>query len=435
MLSRENICQYLLKLINLGVIEGMSSLNAIRQKYVNVVNYLLLISIVGMTILDMYRGETLKVSLGVISLIIYSVSVYFSYKEKMETSIIITCTFLNFILFSCCYSQFIEPVEIMPQIIFSIMGTLFLIPNNRIRIFYITICSVILTMIVLKYNYNLPKTIPTLVQIIISIITLNFLVLFIESQDQKLNTTVSELESSNLNIENLNDSLTIKNKEIITFTHIMTHDMKAPLNTITSFSNILSKKGTFETPQEAEFFSFIKKSSKSMQTLIQDLLQFMSIDNQELTNELIDLNNIIEEVVSNFKFELIEKKVTIDKEVLPKVFGNKQLIKTVIHNLISNAIKYQPKNLINHNPALQISVEDFGNYYNIFFKDNGIGIKEEYIPNLFEPFKRFHSKSEYKGTGLGMSICRRAMKKMNGSIELTNTSDNGSIFKLKFSKK
>jgi len=72
------------------------------------------------------------------------------------------------------------------------------------------------------------------------------------------------------------------------------------------------------------------------------------------------------------------------------------------------------------------------NQHVIIVRDNGIGIKEEYIENLFTPFKKFHNNSEYEGTGLGMSICKRAMQKHNGDIELMEISANGSSFKLIF---
>ncbi len=434
MLSIKKAKKYSTKLINTGVIDEMSSLDAIRQKYVNVINYLLLIPFVGLGISNTYLGESVNAILCLFGIIIYATSIYFSYKKRMEASITITCTFLNVILFTAFYFQLFEPIEIIPHLIYSISGTLFLLPNKEWRMVYITICSVLLTVIVFQYNYKLDKTIPTLIQVITSIIIHYFFMLFVESQDHKLNKTVLELESSNSDIERLNDFLTIKNQEITTFSHIMTHDLKAPLDAINSFANLISEKVKFDSSKEKKYFSFIKSSSKSMQLLIDDLLQYMRIENFSSYNNPIDLNDSISEVIADFQFELNGKKIAIHKDRLPIVNGNQQLIKTTFHNLISNSIKYQPKNSTNHTPSIQIRAEDTGNYYHIIFKDNGIGIKKTNIPNLFEPFKRFHNTSEYKGTGLGLSICKRAMEKMKGMINLTHTSDQGTEFKITFRK-
>jgi len=135
-----------------------------------------------------------------------------------------------------------------------------------------------------------------------------------------------------------------------------------------------------------------------------------------------------------YKYEIINKEVAFEVGKLPEVTGNQQLLRTLFHNLISNAIKYQPKCKPNYIPKISINSSDDSNYHFIIVSDNGIGIKEEYIENLFTPFKRFHTNSEYEGTGLGMSICRKVMQKHGSSIELLETSTNGSKFKLAFKK-
>jgi len=108
------------------------------------------------------------------------------------------------------------------------------------------------------------------------------------------------------------------------------------------------------------------------------------------------------------------------------------LLKTLFSNLITNATKYQPKNKEGHIPIIKIWAKESDQSTEVYISDNGIGIKKDYIPKLFSPFKRFHSNDEYKGTGLGMSICKRVMENHNGQIEVFQTSESGTTFKLTF---
>jgi len=122
----------------------------------------------------------------------------------------------------------------------------------------------------------------------------------------------------------------------------------------------------------------------------------------------------------------------VDK--LPNIKSNKFLLEILFNNLASNAIKYQPTNLENHTPKIEIKAKENFDIVEIYVADNGIGIESEHLNHLFKPFKRFHANKAYKGTGLGLSICKRIMDKHNGSIKLHQTSKNGTTFKLIFQK-
>jgi len=108
-------------------------------------------------------------------------------------------------------------------------------------------------------------------------------------------------------------------------------------------------------------------------------------------------------------------------------------LKTLFKNLISNGIKYQPKESSDHIPTIKIWSE-LGESIDIFISDNGIGIDDNYSKDIFEPFKRYHNKKDYKGTGLGLSICKSVMEKHSGKIELFKSSNEGTTFKLTFPK-
>lgn len=164
------------------------------------------------------------------------------------------------------------------------------------------------------------------------------------------------------------------------------------------------------------------------------MITFSKIESEEEELKLIELNTIIEDVKSHCEFDLIDKNVTLKISNLPVIYGNRQMLKTLFNNLISNSIKYQPKDKLNHIPVISISHTINDCNYRILIEDNGIGIENTYKNELFEPFKRFHSNAEYEGTGLGLSICKKVMDKHNGIIELKSTSENGSTFILTFPK-
>jgi len=171
-----------------------------------------------------------------------------------------------------------------------------------------------------------------------------------------------------------------------------------------------------------------------MNALINDLLAFHKLDAEKSKIEAVDLNELIQEVQASFQYDLKEEALEFKVNKLPVIHGHKHLLKTLFQNLISNSIKFQPKNKAKHRPKVSISAREYPSEIHLFVSDNGIGVKKEHIASLFEPFSRFHSHTKYKGTGLGMSICKRVMEKHGGQIIVEETSSKGTVIKLVFLK-
>lgn len=232
----------------------------------------------------------------------------------------------------------------------------------------------------------------------------------------------------------LSEKLATKNDELITYSHIMSHDLKAPLNTIKSFSSLLEKNiiENKVSSRNQDFIGFITSSTDSMGRLIDDLLKYSEIDKKNYEMHETDINEIVNDVLPAFQYEVSQGNTIIEVKELPTIKCNPVILKTVFHNLISNGIKYQPLDKQDHVPKVEIwsTLTDQG--YDIYIKDNGIGIKEDYKKKLFKPFERFHAESDYKGTGLGMSICKRIMDAHGGLISLDSSNEHGSTFKLSF---
>ena len=228
-----------------------------------------------------------------------------------------------------------------------------------------------------------------------------------------------------------------KNDEMLLFSQMMGHDLKAPLRSIKGFSALLKKalnKNENSTETEKEYLQFILDNADNMDVLVQSLLTYMKASSSDYMFEEVDLDQLIEAQKLTFQLDINQGNLIIEKSELGTITANRNALKTVFQNLFSNAIKYQPLNKANHIPKISIILESQVDEYHILFKDNGIGIKEEYIENVFTPFRRFHSVKEYTGTGLGLSVCKKILNKHNGDISIHNSNEKGTSFLIKIPK-
>lgn len=267
---------------------------------------------------------------------------------------------------------------------------------------------------------------------------IGFLTYKVEKQKQKTQERLNEeLQQKIKREEEYSFKIKAKNKDLMMFSNIMSHDLKSPLRTIHSFASLMQQKAKHGKLSESieTYLNYITKSASGMSELIDDLLTYSRLEIDGINPELIDLNQFIKKVTDLFTTTDEHEKSTFEIRPLPSINGDKTLLKTVFHNVISNGLKYQPNGSENHTPRIRIWSEQKQNNHNIFIADNGIGISEDYSEKLFVPFNRYHSKSDYEGTGLGLSISKRIMHKHKGDINLDSSSELGSTFKIRFPNK
>ncbi len=229
------------------------------------------------------------------------------------------------------------------------------------------------------------------------------------------------------------------NKELQSFAYISSHDLQEPLRKIQTFATRITEKEENNLSDSGkEMFNRMQDAAKRMQTLIQDLLAYSRTTTTDHPFETIDLNKIVAEVKEDLKEELNEKHATIeanqlcDADIIPFQF------RQLMHNLISNALKFSKPN---HPPIIKISSEiangiKFNNeklspqnkYCHITVSDNGIGFEEQYSEKIFEVFQRLHSKKEYEGTGIGLSIVKKIVENHNGIVTATGVLNKGATF-------
>jgi len=216
------------------------------------------------------------------------------------------------------------------------------------------------------------------------------------------------------------------NLELERFAYIASHDLQEPLRMVSSFTELLQEEyGDKMEAQAKLYLSYTLKSSRRMQELVSDLLEYSRVDYEESGFSSFDSKAQIDAVINNLHdaIEETKAKITIDK--MPTVLANPLRFSRLMQNLIGNAIKYRRKDTV---PEIQISVEEKESDWLFSVSDNGIGIKPEYLEQIFIIFKRLHSKDEYPGTGMGLAICAKIVENFAGRLWVDSEEGKGSVF-------
>jgi signal transduction histidine kinase len=219
--------------------------------------------------------------------------------------------------------------------------------------------------------------------------------------------------------------LEIANKELESFSYSVSHDLRAPLRSIDGYSRImLEDYGDKLDDNGKRTLNVIIKNALRMGTLIDDLLAFSRLGKQNVTKVNLSMDflttTVVEELRSQYK-----KEAEILVGPLLDVEGDSSMIKQVMTNLISNALKYSMKK---EKPVVEIgSFEQNGNHV-YYVKDNGAGFDMQYYDKLFGVFQRLHSTHEFEGTGVGLALVHRIVTKHGGKIWAEGVVDVGATF-------
>ncbi|MFK8010219.1 MAG: ATP-binding protein [Saprospiraceae bacterium] len=248
------------------------------------------------------------------------------------------------------------------------------------------------------------------------------LVFFVRDITEKYNTR-QELQAQHQKLKKYIES----NMQLENFAYVASHDLQTPLRTIISFTQLLNRcliEKTNDT--EKEYMDFIIKATKNMQGLIQDLLNYSHVNNTQ--NDLKETNivDLLFEIKEELQFDIVKNNATLNIPTIPffiKVDNYK--LKQLFQNLITNALKFAKQD---HPPILDISFEDKKTHWHFTFKDNGIGIEDQYKEKIFLLFKRLHGKNDYEGTGIGLAICKKIVEQHQGDIWFESTYGEGTTF-------
>ncbi len=226
--------------------------------------------------------------------------------------------------------------------------------------------------------------------------------------------------------------LTQSNTELERFAYVASHDMQEPIRMITSFSAIIAKDyANILDKTGQQYLKLIVDSGKRLKDLVEDLLEHSRVDNRGITKADFSGETALRGVLDNLSELIHERNAKITHDPLPILYGNPVQIMRLIQNLVGNAVKYQPDG---RTPQVHISCESDNNNWHLSISDNGMGIKPEFINEIFQPFRRLHTWDKIAGTGLGLSICKKIVENHNGKIWVTSDYGQGSTFHFSLSK-
>ena len=250
---------------------------------------------------------------------------------------------------------------------------------------------------------------------------------------------VTQLKETQRKLEEKINELNVSNKDLEQFAYVASHDLQEPLRKIRAFGDRLKTRFTEQLEEEGkDYINRMQNAAERMQILIDDLLAFSKVTRQTKAFETVDLNQLISKVLLDLDYTIESSHAKISLTVNEKVEGIAPQLAQVFQNIISNSLKFikpdtQPQIEItsqtlmgNHLPV--VGAVAHNTYCVIKITDNGIGFDESYAGKIFDLFQRLHSRTEYKGTGIGLAICKKIVENHSGFIFAKSIEGEGASF-------
>ncbi|MBC8045188.1 MAG: PAS domain S-box protein [Fimbriimonadaceae bacterium] len=216
------------------------------------------------------------------------------------------------------------------------------------------------------------------------------------------------------------------NKELESFSYVVSHDLKAPIRTIISYCELMRRSLEKDLkPEDREYMQFMVGSARKMTTLIDALLSFSKTGKKSIQLTEINTNKIIEKIIEEQKKNYPLHHVDVVLHKLPSIIADEVLIDQVFINLISNAFKYSSKK---ENIFVEIGGEEKEFEYYFYIKDKGAGFDMKYAKNLFQAFSRLHPEEEFEGAGIGLATVKQIIEKHGGKIWAEANINKGASF-------
>jgi PAS domain S-box-containing protein len=222
----------------------------------------------------------------------------------------------------------------------------------------------------------------------------------------------------------LNEELLRSNNDLKQFAYVASHDLQEPLRMVSSFTQLLQQRYKDKLDEDGnEYIRFAVEGSKRMYDLLNGLLAYSRVQTKGKEFVRVDMNEIIEKVKANLNLVLKEREAVITVRELPVIFADESQMMQLMQNLIENGIKFSQSK-----PAITISESVNSGFHVFSVRDHGIGIETQYFEKIFKIFQRLHRNDQYRGTGIGLAICKRIVERHSGTIWLTSEYGKGSNF-------
>ncbi|MFK7937173.1 MAG: PAS domain S-box protein [Saprospiraceae bacterium] len=252
--------------------------------------------------------------------------------------------------------------------------------------------------------------------------------------EQKEQEEVIQLKMKELNDKNEELKKYIKsNMQLENFAHIASHDLKAPLRTIISFSQLLERSiKTKLSARESEYLEFIINATQNMHLLVDDLLAYSKVNSSPKELQKIPFDSLLKGLLAELQSSITEKnaEIIIDNQV-EYIIADRIKIRQILQNLIANAIKFHKPD---EQPKVQIKAKEKELVWQFSVSDNGIGIKKEFYEKVFMLFRKLNPIGKYQGSGIGLAICKLIVEQHGGNIWIESIPNEGTTFYFTLSK-
>lgn len=258
-------------------------------------------------------------------------------------------------------------------------------------------------------------------------------------------TDYSELKKTELRLEKLVEELRRSNANLEEFAHAASHDLKEPIRKIHVFSDRLKNSLADRlSDSEMNMFTRMQNATQRMTSLVEDLLSYSHISATPAHPESVNLGKKLQQVLSDLEVTIEEKKAIVEIGQMPVIKGYSRQVLQLFQNIIANSLKYSKQDVP---PRIEITAKRVSGadvaialppdaaeqcFQMISVKDNGIGFEQQYADRIFQLFQRLHGRSEFSGTGIGLSIARKVMDNHHGYIWAESELGEGAMFYMLF---
>jgi PAS domain S-box-containing protein len=239
-------------------------------------------------------------------------------------------------------------------------------------------------------------------------------------REQEIQSLNRELAKRSIELESIN-------KELEAFAYSVSHDLRAPLRHIAGYTELLQKKAAPVLDEKSNrYMAIVLESAKRMGNLIDDLLSFSRIGRAETQEKLVSLGQLVTEALAEVRQDAGGRDITWKIGALPDCYGDRSMLRLVLVNLISNAIKFtRPR----QRGEIEIGcTEGSDGVLVVFVRDNGVGFDMKYVNKLFGVFQRLHQSDAFEGTGIGLATVQRIIHRHGGKVWAEGAVDGGATF-------
>jgi len=246
------------------------------------------------------------------------------------------------------------------------------------------------------------------------LITAVLLHILIRQYTREIRASERRVIKLNEDLSKRNSELAASNKELESFIYSLSHDLRAPLRAVSSFATFLKKDYAGILDERGkDYLSRIDHGTARMNLLIEDLLSLSRISKQELKRSMVDLSNIASSVVADLRTYNPSRNAQISIADDLKVSADPVLMKIALSNLLGNAWKFTSKQ---ENAQITFGSEEHEDKTVLYIKDNGVGFDLKHAKKMFEPFHRLHSADDFEGTGIGLAVVDRIIRRHGGKV-------------------